>query len=271
MFRDDPREKLAFYRPRAIPGVEILSAVDSGEPWHVYHEQYAFCAVHHAATHIVYRGRVEPIGNRSVSFFEPGESHHNAKVHIRSDFKVLFIKPEVFERAAQEAGSPQPPHFDLLPRRAPPDIMDTVYSFCEAVEQGDATLEQEARLISCLNRFMACAERPVRTARQDERPAVTRAKRYLTERFNESVTLDELSAVAGISKFHLVRQFAKQTGLSPHAFQVHVRIERARMLLQQGFSPAEIAMLVGFADQSHLTRHFKRIWGITPGAYAAVR
>ena len=270
MFRDDPREKLAFFRSPALPGVEILDAVDSGEPWHVYHEQYAFCAVHHAATTIRYRGAMERIEDRSVSFFEPGESHHNGKVHKRSDFKVLFIQPGVFEHAAEEAGARKPPHFDLLPRNAPPNMMDVVYAFCESVQKGEATLEQESRLITCLSNFMACAERPVHARHRPERPGVMRAKRYLIERFNESVTLAELAAVAGLSKFHLVRQFAAQTGLSPHAFQVHVRVERARMLLRRGFSGVEVAMLVGFADQSHLTRHFKRVWGITPGAYAAV-
>ena len=270
MFRDDPREKLAFFRSPALPGVEILSAVDSGEPWHVYHEQYAFCAVHHAATTIRYRGAMERIDDRSVSFFEPGESHHNGKVHKRSDFKVLFIQPGVFARAAEEAGSAKAPHFDLLPRNAPANMMDTVYAFCASVERGEATLEQETRLVSCLNRFMACAHRPVHPSPRPERPGVMRARRYLVERFNESVTLAELATVAGLSKFHLVRQFAAQTGLSPHAFQVHVRVERARMLLRQGFSAVETAMLVGFADQSHLTRHFKRVWGITPGAYAGL-
>jgi AraC-like DNA-binding protein len=270
MFRDDPREKLAFFRSPALPGVEVMDAIDSGEPWHVYHEQYAFCACHHAATTIRYRGAMERIDDRSVSFFEPGESHHNGKVHKRSDFKVLFIQPEVFERAAEEAGSRSRPHFDLLPRNAPGNMIDTVYAFCDAVQAGEATLDQETRLVQCLGRFMSCAQNPAPAPRRPERPGVMRAKRYLVERFNESVTLAELAGVAGLSKFHLVRQFAAQTGLSPHAFQVHVRVERARILLRRGFSAVEAAMLVGFADQSHFTRHFKRIWGITPGVYAAV-
>lgn len=270
MFRDDPRERLAFFRPSGIPGVEVMTAVDSGEPWHVYHEQYAFCAVHHAATSIRYRGRVEPIGDRSVSFFEPGESHHNGKVHKRSDFKVLFIRPEVFEQAAEMAHA-RAPHFDLLPRGAPPTMFQAVYALCDSIEHGESPLEQEGRLAGCLDRFMACAERAVVKPPVPEPRAVARAKAYLRDRYNESVTLTELAAVAGMSKFHLVRQFAKQTGLSPHAFQIHVRIGRAGMLLRKGFSAVEVAMLAGFADQSHLTRHFRRIWGITPGAYAALR
>ena len=270
MFREDPREKLAFFRSAGIPGVEIMTAVDSGEPWHVYHEQYAICAVHHAATAIRYRGKIEDITDQSVSFFEPGESHHNTKVHKRSDFKVLFIRPEVFEHAA-DAALARAPHFDLLPRATPATMFQTVYALCDSFERGESLLEQEGRLVECLRRFVACAQRPVATPGVAEPRAVARAKAYLKDRYSESVTLTELAAVAGLSKFHLVRQFAKQTGLSPHAFQIHMRIERARTLLRKGFTAVEVAMLTGFADQSHLTRHFKRIWGITPGAYAALR
>jgi AraC-like DNA-binding protein len=90
----------------------------------------------------------------------------------------------------------------------------------------------------------------------------------LQERFNESVSLDELSAVAGLSRFHLLRAFKKRFGVPPHTYQLHARIARARVLLQKGVSPADTASSVGFADQSHFTRHFKRILGVTPGQYA---
>lgn len=71
-----------------------------------------------------------------------------------------------------------------------------------------------------------------------------------------------------MSRFQFVRTFARRFGLPPHAFQVHLRVERGRELLRRGFGAAEVAMMVGFADQSHFTRHFRRIWGITPAAYA---
>jgi AraC-like DNA-binding protein len=65
-----------------------------------------------------------------------------------------------------------------------------------------------------------------------------------------------------------VHAFTSEAGLSPHAYQVHVRVERARSLLQKGISPAIVATNLGFADQSHFTRHFKRIMHVTPAQYA---
>lgn len=266
MFREDPRERLTFYRPATCPGVEIMDAVDSLEPWHVYHEQFAICAVDMAATNIKYRSKVEPVVDRSVSFFEPGEVHRNLKVHKRSDFKVLFLRPEVFDGAAAELGA-RAPHFDLFPG-SQDDLFRCVYSYCRSVEERAEVLEQQSKLARCITHFMDCAERPARPEPTVDRAAIRRARNYLMERYNQAITLDELAMASGITKFHLVRAFAAHMGLPPHAFQVHVRIERARGMLRRGLLPVEVAMIVGFADQSHLARHFKRMWGITPAAYA---
>ena len=81
------------------------------------------------------------------------------------------------------------------------------------------------------------------------------------------ISLDELATHAELSRFHFVRAFKRHTGFTPHAFQIRLRLERARALLTSGVSPAETAVSVGFADQSHFTRHFKRLFRMTPGEF----
>ena len=98
--------------------------------------------------------------------------------------------------------------------------------------------------------------------------AIERAKHYLHDNFNQTVSLNELVALTTLSRFHLVRAFALHTGIPPHAYQLKLRIERACVLLRAGVTAAEAASQVGFADQSHFTRHFKRIRHITPGQFA---
>jgi AraC family transcriptional regulator len=81
------------------------------------------------------------------------------------------------------------------------------------------------------------------------------------------VSLADIAGAAHLSPYHLTRVFKKATGISPHQYLVQVRVNSARSLLTAGAgdrSLAEIAAAVGFADQSHLTRHFKRMLGITP-------
>jgi AraC-like DNA-binding protein len=97
--------------------------------------------------------------------------------------------------------------------------------------------------------------------------AVECARLYLHEHYAEPVRLAELVRLTGLSRFHLAHLFTRYTGLPPHAYQILVRIERARALLLAGIPAVEVAGLVGFADQSHFTRHFRRIWRVTPGSY----
>ena len=98
-----------------------------------------------------------------------------------------------------------------------------------------------------------------------------RARHHLHERWDERVSLTELSQVAGLSRFELVRRFREQTDITPHAFQTDLRIAHARRLLSAGVAPAEVAAECGFADQPHLSRVFKRAVGVSPARYAAAQ
>jgi AraC family transcriptional regulator len=92
---------------------------------------------------------------------------------------------------------------------------------------------------------------------------------YVEGHLDASPTLGQMAAVAGLSAYHFARQFKAATGLPPHEYLIGRRVERARQLLQGGgaLSLAEVAADAGFSDQSQLTRHFRRIVGVTPGQF----
>jgi AraC-like DNA-binding protein len=79
--------------------------------------------------------------------------------------------------------------------------------------------------------------------------------------------LADLAADAGLSRYQLLRAFRAEVGMPPYAWLAQHRVARARLLLEHGHRPAEAATLTGFADQAHLTRWFRRVVGVTPGAY----
>jgi AraC-like DNA-binding protein len=93
----------------------------------------------------------------------------------------------------------------------------------------------------------------------------------LADRLADPPSLDELAVAAGMSPFALLRAFRDATGLPPHAYLNQLRVRLARQLLDAGLPPAEVAAEAGFADQPHLTRHFKRVVGVPPGAYQRER
>jgi AraC-like DNA-binding protein len=99
--------------------------------------------------------------------------------------------------------------------------------------------------------------------------AVLRARAYLEERPNQTVSLPEVGAAAGVTTSHLVRSFSRAVGLPPRSYHAQVRLARAQRLLGEGKPATWVAYECGFADQSHLSRRFKESHGLTPGAFQA--
>jgi transcriptional regulator of acetoin/glycerol metabolism len=100
-------------------------------------------------------------------------------------------------------------------------------------------------------------------------PAVMRrVHEYVEAHLNDSIELAELSAIAGLSIFHFAREFKQSAGVTPHHYVMQRRVERAKALLADSdLSLSEIAFATGFSDQSHLTRHFRQMLGMTPGQF----
>ncbi len=96
------------------------------------------------------------------------------------------------------------------------------------------------------------------------------AHAFVHANFMRDFSIDELSQAAGLSRFHLMRAFRKEFGLPPHTYANQLKLIAAKHKLQAGVAPAEVAVEVGFYDQSHLTRLFKRAFDLTPGRFAAL-
>ncbi len=87
---------------------------------------------------------------------------------------------------------------------------------------------------------------------------------FIGDNISENITLDILAKNCSLSKYHFLRVFKKELGLTPHSFIINERINRANILLQNGVSISEASQSVGFSDQSHFTRNFKKYFGYTP-------
>jgi transcriptional regulator GlxA family with amidase domain len=95
-----------------------------------------------------------------------------------------------------------------------------------------------------------------------------RVREHVEQRLSESIHLPDLARIAGLSACHFARAFKQSTGMPPHRFLVSRRVERAKQLIRQTNRPmADIALDVGFADQSHFTRRFAAVTGSTPHAF----
>ena len=120
---------------------------------------------------------------------------------------------------------------------------------------------------SLLNEFvekLPSARRPVSLSTR----AAERIRECLHADHGGKTDLATLAEETGLSRFQVLREFKRRYGLPPHAYQLCVRVAHARALLQRDVSLVDVAAECGFADQSHLTRHFRRLVGVTPLRYA---
>jgi AraC-like DNA-binding protein len=199
----------------------------------------------------------------------PGEVYADTR-RGRSRCQVLVFDDDLVDEARAALDSPptepRAGAFDGLrdPRVQP--LMALHRAILDEVSTG-AVLELAlsdalATLVTLTGAASTGAERPAAWSE-----GVARARALLEERITEPVTLDELAAHARLDKFRLCRAFREQVGLPPHAYVTHRRVSLAQALLARGVSQAEVALQVGLYDQSQLHRHFKRILGVTPGAW----
>jgi len=100
-------------------------------------------------------------------------------------------------------------------------------------------------------------------------PAARKMREYLHDNLSAGASLEQLGQITGLSPFQALRQFKANYGMTPHRYLTNIRLFKAQGLLMEGVPLADAAFASGFSDQAHLTRWYKRIYGITPGKYAA--
>jgi AraC-like DNA-binding protein len=187
-------------------------------------------------------------------------------------YKVLYVDPAVLRDWA-DRGGPAPRAARWVVFRDPALRGALLRAHVALASQAAGLLVEETVLeaVAGLAPHLRDASATPACRAHGEHAAVRRARRHLQERWDQPVSLAALAAlagVAGLSRFELLRRFRQQNGLTPHAFQRDLRIDRARAMLGAGVPAAAVAAACGFADQPHLSRVFKRLVGVTPGAYA---
>ena len=184
-------------------------------------------------------------------------------------YKVLYIAPAlVHEWAERDAAPPRAARWVVFRDLALRGALARAHAALVAEPPGSLAIDEAVLGAVAALRPHLRPGPPDRGRDRAEHAAVRRARAHLREHWDRRVTLAELSAVAGLSRFELIRRFREQNGVTPHAYQTNLRVEEARRLLAAGAAPAEVAAGCGFADQPHLTRVFKRAVGVTPGRYA---
>ncbi len=262
-------------RARFLPdldGLELIEAVHARPrfPRHA-HPTYALGMVHWGVNRFRYRGAWHEAPAGALCTVTPDEVHAvEPATGTGFAYRCLYPPLElVRETAASLAGRDPRGTLLLPPVIEDPEAALHARTLLDAVALGAPPLASQELLARLLAHVVARHARPrveVGGAVPSGR-ALARAREFLASHLADNVTLDEVAAVAGLGRFALLRGFARSYGLPPHAWVIQERVRRAKSLLRAGKTPTDAALEVGFSDQSHLSRHFKRLTGVTPGCY----
>jgi transcriptional regulator GlxA family with amidase domain len=186
-------------------------------------------------------------------------------------YRMLYPDVSLLQRAACEiAGRQQDIPFFPSPVVNDPMIAAQLLQLHASLQDTSSVLERDSRFLWVLAQLILrhadshAFLRPVR----GEQAWVQQIRAYLEDHYAENVSLEQLASSVNLSPFHLLRVFRDAIGLPPHTYLTQVRVTRARQLLRASLRPVEVALAVGFSDQSHLTKHFKSLVGVTPAQYA---
>jgi AraC family transcriptional regulator len=194
----------------------------------------------------------------------------------RLDVQLMTVSPALLCQVAEEMEWPGTGELRLTDRDQPEATVASVLRCLESEwksggERGQLYRDALVRVLAC-HLLRAYGNAKPRLGRVPRAPdSVLRAIEYLSDRYTSNPSLAQLADVARLNPSHLTTVFREATGLAPHQFLIHLRVERAKNWLrcgrERGVPLADLSARLGFSDQSHFIRHFKRLTGCTPHAW----
>jgi AraC-like DNA-binding protein len=231
-----------------------------------FHEYYVIGLMEEGERRLIC-GNMETVTRQGdILVFYPGDTHSCVQAGAEPmDYRALHIPAAEMERLAEER------HISVLPAFSQTVVSDRELADCfrhihQSIMDGRGA-ENRGKLLRFLSalwvKYGGQSAAPV----QEYREVVEKVCAFLETHFAEHITLEGLCCYAGLSKSTLLRAFTKNKGITPYRYLETLRIGEAKKLLEQGVPPVDAALRTGFSDQSHFSRYFHLLIGLSPGAY----
>lgn len=250
--------------------VEVLQARYYGRAFSPHwHEEYCVGLITAGVEQFEYRGATHRAGPGEIILLDAGQIHTGESGDEEGfAFSMLYIPESTFRQAVAESsngcGSLSFPKTVIADAQLRRDLLE----FHTALDNNHSALETESLFLEAVARVVeraGCWKNDLPSVSAPS--AVRKAREYLHDHVCDNISLDRLATVSNLSKYHLLRQFRLGFGLPPHSYQLQLRVLRAKTLLTRS-TPADVAVVCGFTDQSHFHRVFRAFAGTTPGCYA---
>jgi AraC-like DNA-binding protein len=219
------------------------------------------------------RGKTDMANKEKLLVFNPSEPHSGRMGGSkRWRYRSFYLGEQSTKHLMSMLGLEQTGHF-ITNTIHDPKLIDSFlklhHSLEEKDEPSDPMGQQEMFIHSFGNLFQSHAQKKIVTQPANlDGQLLAPVIELLNDTYAERLTLENMAATAGLTLFQLIGAFKRTTGLTPHMYLTHIRLRAAVRRLSAGSSLLDAAITSGFYDQSALTRHFKRAYGITPLQFA---
>lgn len=238
-------------------------------PMH-FHDHYTIGFIEKGHRYLAYKDKEFILQTGDLIVFNPKDSHACEQIDEKPlDFQAIHINPEIMEKTVFDiTGKAHLPIFGQPVHRGS-ELTAYLKELHLMIAKEESDFKKEELFLFLVEALIEeCADIEI----SDKEPAgeVKSVCDFLEKNYMHSIKLDELSDLTGISKYHLLRSFTKQKGISPYRYLETIRVNNAKGFLEQGFKPIEAAFKAGFSDQSHFNHFFKRLIGVTPKQYMKI-
>ncbi len=234
-----------------------------------FHEYYVIGFIEKGSRYLSCKNREYTIETGDLLLFNPGDNHTCEQIDDNAlDYRCINIQSEIMLKATYEiTGLAYLPYFtsqvvfhsDLVKLLRELHFM--------IMEEEKDFIKEEIFLFLLRQLIEDFTEQEVPIPKTEPNTETKAICAYIEENYSKNITLDELSNRSGLSKYHFLRSFTKQQGITPYSYLETIRINKAKKLLEQGVQPIDAAMQTGFSDQSHFSNFFKKLIGLTPNQY----
>jgi AraC-like DNA-binding protein len=232
------------------------------------HDTYAIGITTVGVQTFRYRGSRRICLPGEVHVLHPDEEHDGAAGTTDGfGYRILYVAPEALRGAL--GGRPLPFVADPVSRL--PAVVQPIKAIVSGLDEPVSDLRAAELAVAVADLLTWLGRGPPRPRAEIDAPAVEGVRAYLAAHAAEQTTASTLEGIAGVDRWSLARQFRLALGTSPDRYRTLRRLGMARVALEQGRPVAHAAVEAGFADQSHLTRQFKRAYGMTPSCWQSLR
>lgn len=267
MARTDRRNSSRYWLDPRVPGLSCLVADFTSHDYAPHsHEAFVVAVTEAGGAEFKSRGRSDEASPSTLLVFNPDEPHSGRMGWSpRWRYRGLYLTAPAIETLKSALGLQATAYF-CRNTFHDADLVEAFLELNRILEEGNDPFEEHELLLrsfGVLIRRHAAGEAGLPSPLRDAAKA-RRVREMMLERHAEELTLEEVGTAVGLTPFQLIALFKRTTGLTPHAYLTQLRLKAAIAALGRGASISAAALDAGFYDQSALTRHFKRSYGITP-------